>query len=668
MDPFQRFSFDLPFLIRQSLESRFHWRTGVPRPTDDAVILYVDEESTRRLEQNPGTLWSRALHARLLDRLTEDGARAVLFDVVFDTETRDDPAFAAAIARNGRTILGATIFSNSEQPLTPDESMQFLQVGLKTERLSKKSNQLYKSGAGWGLLWFRPVDADYGVRRLFVGKRREGFDPWPAASWQLALLTGADLPADDDVRFARRWLNYYGPARTVESLSYDRALREDGGVPPGYFKDRVVFIGAGSQLGTSGRKTLDEFSTPWSHFAGRAYTPGTELHATAYLNLLHHDWLGRVAPGTERWVIILLGIALGALRWLRPWWAVSVGLAAGIGVFGVSCVLQWHSHLWWNWSVPALVQTPLAVIMAVASRYYFEEGHKRKLRAAFGFYLSPELASQIAEKDFSLKPGGKKVLATLLFTDLEGFTALSEKLGDSERLGEELSKYFTRTTDEILAENGTVIKFVGDAVYAAWGAPLPQEDQAERAVRAAWRLAQVSDMEVEIPQPDGTIDKVRIRTRIGIHTGEALAGNLGSAQRFDYTLIGDAVNLASRLESANKQIGTTILLSDSTAQRLGGKFLLRRIGSFRVKGKARTTIVHELLGLDPNDRAPWLDVFERAMSAWDAGDFENARTTFATVAAIRGARDGVSEYYILLLEALRVPPSGWDGVITLDEK
>lgn len=666
-DPLQQFSYDVPFVVRHSLPGWLRSVAGPPRPVGDVVILYIDEESSQHLGQSPRNPWSRALHAQLLERLTAEGARAVLFDMIFDTESPDDEAFAAALAKNGRSFLGARINSNVERPLTPGEAARFEQIGIATEQLSKRSRPLYQAARGWGLLTFRPMDSDYGVRRLFAGKPREGLDPWPSATWQVANFLGAKLPENEAERFARRWLNYYGPDRRFEGVSYYRPLVPDGGVAPGYFQDKIVIIGARSQLSFGPGKLLDEFSTPWSRFRGHAYTPGPEIHATILLNLLHHDWLGRVSLAAEKWAVVLIGLALGALRWLRPWYAVLTALLAALAIFAFSCLWQWHAREWWNWAVPVVLQIPLATILAIGSRYYLEERRKRQLRAAFGYYLSPELASEIAERNFTLAPGGEKVMATMVFTDLEGYTALSEKLGDSARLGEELTRYFTRTTDEILANRGTVIKFIGDAVFAAWGAPLPQPDHAELAVRAAWRLAQVSEMDVAVPQPDGTTALVPIRTRIGIHTGEALAGNLGSARRFDYTLIGDAVNFAARLEGANKYTGTAILLSDNTAQRLGGKFLLRRLGAFKVKGKSKSVVIHELLGEDPSTRPAWLDTFEQGLAAWTKGDLATARTAFEQVKATRHGEDGPSQFYLDRL-ANAQPDTGWTGEVALESK
>lgn len=673
MDPFQRLSYDLPFITRHSLPGWMRQVAGGARSTDEVVILYMDEESTKRLNQPPGGPWSRAMHAKLVNWLTKDGARAVMFDVIFDSESPEDPAFIEALSQNGKVVLGATINTNTEAPLTPEEAQRFLEVGIATEQLSKRNKALYKAAYGWGLLTFRPVDSDYGVRRLYPGKPREGLDPWPSATWQLAKAIDAKLPEDDATRFSHRWLNYYGPARRIESLSYYRALDEAGGVPPGYFKDKVVIIGARSQLGSGPKKLLDEFSTPWSRFGGRAYTPGAEIHATSFLNLLHHDWLQRVPVHSERWFVVILGLLLGGLRWLRPWHAIITAVTLAVLLFAAACLLQWHSRVWFNWAVPVLLQIPLAGMLAVASRYYREERRKRQLRNAFGFYLSRGIAQQVEESNFNIAPGGHKVVATMVFTDLEGFTTLSEKLGDSTLLGEELVRYFTRTTHEIHAQNGFPVKFIGDAVFAAWGVPLPQADQAERAVRAAWRIGQVSEMDVAILRPDGTTENVHIGTRIGIHTGEALAGNLGSAgtegspARCDYTLIGDNVNVAARLEGANKYFDTNIILSDATAQQLGGKFLLRRLGAFKLKGKVNSLVIHELLGEDATARPTWLDTFDAALHAWNTGDFATAETQFQKVMTLRDGSDGPSSFYLA-----RIPqapaPADWTGEVAMDEK
>ncbi len=665
MDPLQTLSFDLPFLARSLVPALV--RSSPPPPTEDIVILYMDDLSALQLGQTPGRPFPRALHTQLLHRLADEGAAAVLFDAVFDSESDDDPEFANALARCGNVFLGASL----ESDLHADLGSTAGQPGFATEQLSKRNKTLYKSAKGWGLLTFRPLDPDYGVRRLFPGLPRDGLDPWASITWKAAQFLGADLPPDPHPdRFRNRWIQFYGPPHFLPHASYARALQADGGIAPGFFKNKIVWIGGRSQLASSPGKLLDEFSTPWSRFHGQVYTPGVEIHATALLNLLHRDWLNRVPPRAELLFVLLFGLALGALRYLSPLRALATAGLVTLLIASAAFALHWHFHLWSNWCVPALVQTPLAAIGAISSRYYLEERNKRKLRSAFSLYLCPEIAEEISEREFSLAPGGQKVEATLLFTDMEGFTTLSEALGDSARLGSELVRYFTNATDVILEEHGTVIKFIGDAIYAAWGAPLPQPDQAERAVRAALALEKATHLEIPIPLPDGSTGSFPVRTRIGIHTGEALAGNLGSKRRFDYTLIGDSVNFAARLEGLNKYTGTTILLSDATAQRLHNQFLLRPLGIFQVKGKQQGLPIHEPLGDHSTPPPTWLPTWLHALHAWNHRDFHAARAAFESVRSQRGGSDGPSEFYLArLTKAEQLPATApWSPTIVLDEK
>ncbi len=673
MDPFQSLSYDLPFLLRSSLPSFLRPLAGSRPSTDGVVLLYMDEQSAKELGQTPGRAYTRSLHAKLLARLAADGATAVVFDAIFDSDSPDDPAFAQALAAHGGVFLGASIDSDHQSSLTPDQRERLLQTGIATEQLSKRNKLLYKSAKGWGLLTFRPIDADYGVRRLFPGKPRDGLDPWSAISWQVARFAGAPLPADDHPsRFQRRWINFYGPPNSLQHASYSRALQQEGGIAPEFFRNKIVLIGARSQLASGPGKLLDEFSTPWARFSGRSFTPGLEIHAISLLNLLHHDWLDRLPLHTESAFVLLLGLALGALRYLKPLRALGASLLIALAVTAAALHLQWQHHLWSNWSVPVLLQIPLAAIAAVVSRYYLEERNKRKLRSAFGFYLSEKLAEEISERSFSLAPGGQKVQATMMFTDIEGFTTLSEALGDSARLGSELVRYFTKSTDIILEEHGTVIKFIGDAVFAAWGAPVPQNDQAERAVRAALALAEATRMQVEVPSEDGSSRHVSICTRIGIHTGEALAGNLGSARRFDYTLIGDSVNFAARLEGLNKYTGTTILLSEATAHALKDQFVLRPLGVFQVKGKLKGVSIHEPLSDSSLPPPDWLPLWHTALDHWNTQRLQDARAAFESVRSLRNGSDGPSEFYLARLEKLALhphnPASPWTGIVALDEK
>ena len=629
-----RLSYDLPYAVRS---------TAAP---PGVCIVYMDEMAAEQLGQNPKS-WDRSLHTRLLRRLTKEDARAVFFDIVFSQpEPGVDGEFAQAIRENGRAFIGGAL------DITHDFSSG---SGARQVRAMPPTPALRAAAAGWGLLAFLPVDPDYGVRRIYAGT-----DTMPTATWRLARHLGTPLEDTPESRAQPRWLNYYGPPRSFPSVRYDRALA-DGDLPVGFFKDQIVIIGARSALS---ELTLakDEFRNPYS-LLGMEFTDGVEVHLTTLLNLMRGEFLRRLDGRTELWLAIALGVLLGgALPLFRPHLATAatllvIAVLIGCALWGVQERLTWFA-----WCIPAFVQAPLALGWAVGTRYFIEERRRNALRDAFGHYLSPQVADRIADADFDLSPGGTVVEATLLMTDLEGFTPLAEQLSDPALVSRVLTDYFSLTTSHILENHGTIINFVGDAVFAVWGAPLPDAAQARNAALAAWRLHEASRIEVR-----GRV----LRTRIGLHTGRVLAGNIGSAERFDYSVIGDAVNFASRLEGLNKFLGTDILLSDALLAKLGGEFLTRRLGEFRVVGKHDTHIVHELLGpAEGIPRPAWLDTFARGLDAFARGSLHEAHTAMRDTIAQRGGKDGPAEFYreeIATLRAKGLPP-GWTGVVEFAAK
>ena len=235
----------------------------------------------------------------------------------------------------------------------------------------------------------------------------------------------------------QRWINYYGPKNTFSSVNFAQALDPEG-VPPGYFKDKIVIVGGRSTVGylAAGR---DEFGTPYSR-GTHQFTPGLEIHATVLLNLLRGEWLTRMPGNWEAVVIILAGLIAGALAAVRPSFAVAAALIVSFAIACLACWFVWHQHVWFDWLVPAAVQMPLGLVWSVGSQYLLESRRRKELRRAFGFYLSPQMADKIADSDFDLKPGGKLVEVTVIFTDLESFTSHHREprsdggLGDSHLL------------------------------------------------------------------------------------------------------------------------------------------------------------------------------------------------------------------------------------------
>jgi adenylate cyclase len=636
-----RASYDLPFALKDP--TRINDR--------DIVLVYLDEESAKQLNQPLDDAWNRSLHASLLERLTTEGARMAFYDLVFDSpspEPGQDEQFATALQNFGHAVIGGALDIADTHGDTRKE-------GVLQSRIIPPLKSFRKAAAGWGLLVLRPIDIDSGVRQIFTGTSE-----FPSATWKAAELLGAPATKEPRELGQTRWINYYGPPnKTFPSLGLAKALTP-GDLPSGYFKDRIVFIGGRNAVGymNAGK---DQFVTPYTGRVSQQST-GVEIQATILRNLLNHEWLTRLPSNWENVIVIVVGVLAGLLALLRPIPAFISALFISASACASAFWLFHYHQGWFNWMVPAAIQIPFGLVWSVGTQYLLESNRRKELRKAFGFYLSPQMADKIADSDFDLRPGGKVVEATIAFTDLENFTTISENLDPTE-VSQILTTYFGQTTKCVLDNKGTIIKYIGDAVFAAWGAPIEEPNHALRAAEAACDLRNMSELDVH-----GTI----LKTRVGIHTGKVLAGNLGSTYRFDYTMIGDAVNFASRLESLNKYLNTLVLISDAVRQKLGDKFITRRLGEFRVAGKKQSVVIHELLcrcEAESGERA-WIEAFEEGIGAFRSKEFAAARDCMDRVRQMRGGSDGPSEFYLRKLSSLEANGhlEEWTGIVELSEK
>lgn len=302
------------------------------------------------------------------------------------------------------------------------------------------------------------------------------------------------------------------------------------------------------------------------------------------------------------------------------------------------------------------------------ARLFREAEEKRRIRRAFSFYLSQEMIEKIVADPASLKLGGEEIIGTALFTDVQGFTTIAESLGAPET-ATLLNNYFTQVNCHIFAERGTLLKFIGDSVFAIWGAPVRIENHATPACAAALAVAKAQD-----PGSGGEPSVLtKLVTRIGVNTGFMLVGNLGSEERFDYTAVGDAVNIAARLEGLNKFFGTKVIASGATVDLTKGKFVVRRLGRVRLAGKNKPVEIFEILGQQGEATvpdAPALARFEQALGDFSARRFGEAADGFRQVLAMCGGKDGPSDFYLGRIERFRLepPPEDWDGTVTLESK
>jgi adenylate cyclase len=355
-----------------------------------------------------------------------------------------------------------------------------------------------------------------------------------------------------------------------------------------------------------------------------------------------------------------VAFGVGLLR-LRPFPATGAALAALGIVAGGSSFLFAHHSIWFPWLLVA-VQIAVALAWSVLYNSFQLYAQKRLMEHTLSLYLSPKLVGKFARDPKLLKPGAEKQVLTILFTDIENFTTLAQDM-DSNELAEFMNHYFQNIVGSCIhPADGTVVKYIGDAVFSFWNAPEAQPDHALRACDAALRMRGLPEVKLR-----GQV----VRTRIGIHTGEANVGNFGSVQRVDYTALGENVNLASRLEGLNKFVGTDCLISAETRAAVGDRLVTRRVGLFTLKGFSKSVEVFEIVSRpeDAEKSKAWRDSFAQALRNYEAGNFEFATIGFREMLELK-PDDGPTKFYLERLDDVSKQPveGDWTGITMLREK
>lgn len=447
------------------------------------------------------------------------------------------------------------------------------------------------------------------------------------------------------------YLAFYGVQNSLKSVELIDVLQ---GKPDAL----KTLSGSIALLGATGAGLGDLRLTPY----GGTF-PGTEILGTAVANLLEGRVIERGQSFYQRFLVACLVLAMLAalVSWKLPlWWAVGALITMGVGG-------EYLSQYWFEqgrfFPVWPLIFEGFAVFVAVlAFRYLSAEREKGYIRQAFSRYVSADVVREILRDHDKLKLGGERKELTVLFADMAGFTKISEKL-DAQALSKLLNELFTVLTQVILDERGTLDKYMGDAIMCFWGAPLDQPDHAERACAAALKMQQKLR---EINSRWRAEYGFSVEMRIGVNTGEMSVGNMGSEQLFNYTVLGDNVNLGSRLEGINNVYGTKIILGENTHSRVaGGRFSFRALDKVAVKGKEKPVMVYELL--DDGADASWLAAFEAARTAYDKGDFAAAEVAFRKCRE-KYPEDRATATFLERIAELKVAPANWDGVWRLTTK
>jgi adenylate cyclase len=648
LEPLELRAQDLFFQLRN--------RVRPPLPPADLVIVAIDKPSLDEIGQWP---FPRPLHADLVAALHAAGAELIAFDVIFDTPTEEaaDRRFADAIRRAGSVVLA--------------ENFEVIEEGAFTQTVWARPIEPLLEAAAASAAVTVPLDGDGAVRRaplavqgvpafaravaeLWLRRHGRAVDADPRRTF------ASPVPADQPLR-----VNFLGAPRTVRTVSYYQALDPARMLPPGIFAGKLVMIGA-SLSGVAGLDQIDAFDYPFRAWAAMPL-PGVELHASIVDTLLRRRYLVPL-PRLAEWTLFLLALALGAALMLavREWWATPLFLLlAGLYGLGAFLLFLLASRL-------ALVATPLAALGAflLAERVWqlaVADREKRYLQRAFKHYVAPAVVDRIVDDPSQLELNGAWYETTVVFTDLVGFTSLAERM-EPMRMRAILTGYFSEMVDIMLAHQGTLDKFIGDAMMCFFGVPVRTPEHARQAAATACEmLARLADLNRRWQRQGLT----PLAMRIGVNSGRVVAGNMGTATLFNYTIMGDCVNLGSRLEGANKFYGTSILLGEATQALLDGAFQTRRLDRIRVKGKENALTVYELVGARGavgGSRAEQLAIYEQALDLYFAQRFAEASRRLAE--ALRMGADAPSEVLLARCRELAAAPPGesWDGVYVLQSK
>ena len=576
---------------------------------DNIVIISIDDYSINKIGRWP---WDRDVFARILVDI--DNPRAIGMDLSFFEESEDDVQLREQISSIDNLVLAAEI--NDHQLFKPIFDAEYGYVNFKADPD--------------GIIRKFDTTLSTEVSPFAVAVYRKSFDESFVPKNKELVINFANKPGSFTTRTAYEVLN-----KKID------------------FTDKIVLIGA------TAPNLHDNFFVPTSN--GIAMN-GVEIHASVLQNLILNNFLVRQGRLSILILVTLVGIlGMFILSRLRVYYSILI-VPTIVLIYAFLSIFIFDSFNY----VLDLLFFPMALIVFTGSgigiNYLEQKKHSAFLTGAFGKYISKDLLAEIIDRNSELKLGGGKRVITIFFSDVRGFTSISEKL-KPEQLVHLLNEYLTKMTKIILDNKGTVDKFIGDAVMAFWNAPVIEKDHEKLACEtAATQIKALVGLREEWKKQDFP----EIRIGIGIHTGEAIIGNMGSEDRFDYTAMGDTINLGSRLEGLTKQYGVEIIVSESTFDKVKKDFKFRKLDMVKVKGKKIPVVIYELITIyDEN----FVGSYEKALELYLKSNFKEALQEFENALSIK-FKDISCKLFIHRCKAYILdPPVGdWDGAFEFKTK
>ena len=658
------------------------WRAwffaGRENPSPQVKLILIDQDSLdwAQRENDWGWPWPREVYSAISSFCTRGKAKTLSLDLLFTEPSvygvSDDEALGQALKSDLPTVLavqpGGSRSTWPQNVPRPDLKID-VPVVAQSETLMFPVTEVASGAAAVGHVKGVP-DNDGVYRRIAPFCRFDNIEipalclaTWLTVNPELKSIVASarqievgdkkipvDQYGDTILRFRgdRGLPQAFSAAAVIQS---ELRLRNDEipSLSPDIFEDCYVF------LGCSAPALLDLRPVPVN-----PKCPGVVLHTTFLDNLLTDSF---IAKTTLPWIIFgVMATAIAAavsLTYGGRWFYSGSLTVIWLGIPVLIGFIAYAGGLWW----PVVVQefgAAAGLVGALAVNYWAEGRQKSFIKQAFRHYLSGEVIEKILRDPNHLKLGGQKRELTIMFTDLAGFSTFSEKL-DPVELTALLNDYLTEMTDIIMEEGGTLDKYEGDAIIAFWNAPLEQPDHAVRACRAALRCQKrLAELREVFQKRTGAI----LRMRAGLNTGEVVVGNMGSRKRFNYTILGDAANLASRLEGANKAFGTETMVSGNIWSKVSDEFCGRKLADLRVVGRKNAVPVYELTGFAADNAPAGREIFADGLEHFSEGNFAEAINCFSQL-----PDDPAARQYIRRCEHLNAnPPVSWDGVWEMTEK
>lgn len=603
------------------------------------IILSIDDPSLQVIGAWP---WNRSVFATVVRNLEAAGARVIAFDVVFGEQRGGDSDFASALEESNSSVVLAGkledgVFISPDANLTDSQNTFTGFVNFEADFDGKVRKALVKQQVGDDCIYSFALQA----ARLYVNDK----DPQNCASENLNVGFSSFKTTNGSLK-----INFIGPAGSFPQLELYKVYNNE--FDPTAVKDKIVLIGSTIQDIKSDLQ--DNLSNP---FDGQVI-PGVEMHANVINTILEKDFLYDMDPYLQ-----LACFALGAIfifwmnRRLNHFYS-FLGSVLLLCAYLLLAAIMFGSGIVINLTIIPYIIVSFWIIENLW-QYYLKRKENLEIKKAFGQYVNPELLQQILSDPSKLRLGGDTKDMSVLFSDIRGFTSISEKV-KPEILVRFLNIYLTKITQVILDNSGMVDKYIGDAVMALWGAPLELKEHSYYAAKSALKML----VEVNNFNKEHSNMFPPIKVGIGINSGKMVSGNMGGEQRFDYTVLGDNVNLASRLEGLTKYYGVSIILGENTYKHLKKtnnlqKFLIRHLDTVVVKGKQEKVRIYELMPDDDNNREIQ-KLYFKAFQDYRQGKFSAALKKFKLIAA--RFKDGASKLMCERCnEFVANPPKDWDG-------